>query len=194
VLSRGLKLEDSMKRRRYAGMTAWAPGLLLLALLACKKSRDQAPAPLASRAASAPVATAQNPQPPPGDAGPPPIERYGTEEQGAKGKAYVVVDELPVYPKADAKAEPLTKLPRDTPIERKARRQTFTLIEYPDKTRDTGHALGWVEDPQDPQNPVLKDVVVAKTTSSVSKPAPKTATKPTPSTGRVSRSRPGSMH
>jgi len=172
-------------RQRIDGTTA-VLGITLLvgSLLACKKSQDQAPQPIASATQSAPSAP-----PPVVDAGPPPLQRYGTEEKEAKGKARVVVDELAVYPKADIQAESLAKLVKETEVERKARYQNFTLVEYPDSTKPNEHLLGWVEDKQDPKNPVLKDVVVAVARQPVKPPPPSTSA----GRGRSARSRPSNM-
>lgn len=114
--------------------TAGSAALVLAVLLACKKSEDKAPEPVAS--AAPPASAAPEPVKEPEDAGAKEekaeaeIKRYADKEKEEEGKVKVLVDKLDVFAEADDKGKPIATLEKDTEVELKASYETYYLIEF----------------------------------------------------------------
>jgi hypothetical protein len=132
-------------------------GLVLGALLACKKKPDAAaeasataaPAPAPPAPSAAPVAT---PAPAPTPAAPAVVEaklgdvkRYGVDKESKLDDAgvRVIADELKVYNEADTKTDDVATLPKGLLVFRQVKMEDFTLVEFPSGIGQ--FSQGWVE-------------------------------------------------
>jgi colicin import membrane protein len=131
-------------------------GLVMGALLACKKKPDVAaeasatasapPAPAASAAPAAPAApepSAAAPAPAEGKLGD--VKRYGVEKESKLDEAGVRVaaDELKVFNEADIKTDDVATLPKGLLVFRQVKMDDFTLVEFPSGVGQ--FSRGWVE-------------------------------------------------
>src|SRR3954453_2912832 len=117
-------------------------GLVLGALLACKKKPEPAPEPsaaatapaapsassAASAAASASAAPAATVEAKLGD-----VKRYGVEKEVRLDDSgvRVMADELKVYDQADTKTDDVAVLPKGALVFRQVKMEAFTLVEFP---------------------------------------------------------------
>jgi hypothetical protein len=132
-------------------------GLMVGALLACKKKPDAAAE--ASATASAPAAPATTAAPAATSAAPTPtaeapaateaklgdVKRYGVEKESKLDDAGVRVtaDELKVYNEADTKTDDVATLPKGLLVFRQVKMDAFTLVEFPSGVGQ--FSQGWVE-------------------------------------------------
>jgi hypothetical protein len=131
-------------------------GLMVGALLACKKKPEAAPE--ASATPPAPVApattpaAAATPAPTPEPATPPPVtaklgdpKRYGVEKESKLDEAgvRVALDEVKVYNEADTKTAEVATLPKGLLVFRLVKMDDFQLVEFPSGIGQ--FSKGWVE-------------------------------------------------
>ncbi len=129
-------------------------GLVVGALLACKKKPEPAPEPsavatapavpsassAAAAGASAPPAPAATVEAKLGD-----VKRYGVEKEVRLDDSGVRVtaDELKVYDQADTKTDDVAVLPKGALVFRQVKMDDFTLVEFPSGVGQ--FSQGWVE-------------------------------------------------
>jgi len=131
-------------------------GLMVGALLACKKKPDaaaeasaaaSAPAAPATPAAPAVTSAAAAPEAPaaPAEAKLGDVKRYGVEKESKLDDAGVRVsaDELKVYNEADTKTDDVATLPKGLLVFRQVKMADFTLVEFPSGVGQ--FSQGWVE-------------------------------------------------
>jgi hypothetical protein len=130
-------------------------GLLVGALLACKKKPDAAaeasasavvpPAPPAPTPAPSAAATTAAPTPAPVEAKLGDVKRYGVEKESKLDDAGVRVsaDELKVYNEADITKDDVATLPKGLLVFRQVKMADFTLVEFPSGVGQ--FSQGWVE-------------------------------------------------
>ncbi len=130
-------------------------GLVVGALLACKKKPDvgtepsAAPtlpaAPGASASASASAAASGSPAAPLVEAKLGDVKRYGVEKESRLDDAGVRVatDGLKVYDEADTTKDDVAQLPKDLLVFRQVKMGDFTLVEFPSGVGQ--FSQGWVE-------------------------------------------------
>jgi hypothetical protein len=130
-------------------------GLVLGALLACKKKPEPAPEP--SALASAPAAPATSAAPSAGataSAAAPAatveaklgdVKRYGVDKEVKLDDSGVRVtaDELKVYDQADTTTDDVAVLPKGALVFRQVKMEGFTLVEFPSGVGQ--FSQGWVE-------------------------------------------------
>lgn len=128
-------------------------GLVVGALLACKKKPDLAAeasatasapaAPAAPSAAAAPAASEPTPAAVEAKLGD--VKRYGVEKESKLDEAGVRVtaDGLKVYNEADTKTDDVATLPKDLLVFRRVKMDDFTLVEFPSGVGQ--FSQGWVE-------------------------------------------------
>jgi hypothetical protein len=115
-----------------------AAGLVLGALLACKKKEE--PAPVVS---AAPPPPAPEPPKPPEPAKPKDeVKRYGDKEIAESGTVRVKLVNTKVYKEADSSTDSVTTLNRGTLVNRKARYSNWLLVDYPSGVGEL--SPGWV--------------------------------------------------
>lgn len=110
--------------------TMGAAALMVGALLACKKEEPPPPTP---------VAEAPPPEPPKEEAKPDAeakkdddeVKRYGSAEQTESGTVRVDIHHAKVYKETDETTSHIATLSRHTLVNRKARKGTWMLIDYP---------------------------------------------------------------
>ena len=128
-------------------------GLVVGALLACKKKPDlAAEASATASAPAAPPAPSAAATPAPSEPAPPAVEaklgdvkRYGVEKESKLDEAGVRVtaDGLKVYNEADTKTDDVATLPKDLLVFRHVKMDDFTLVEFPSGVGQ--FSQGWVE-------------------------------------------------
>jgi len=126
-------------------------GLVLGALLACKKKPEPAPEP--SAAATAPAAPSAASAAPSASAAPAAtveaklgdVKRYGVEKEVRLDDSGVRVtaDDLKVYDQADTKTDDVAVLPKGALVFRQVKMDDFTLVEFPSGVGQ--FSQGWVE-------------------------------------------------
>ena len=128
-----------MGRKLDVCTSALAAGLVLGALLACKKKEEPPPA--------ASVAPAPTPEPVKSAEPPPPkkdeVKHYADKEVTESGTVRVKVANSKVFREADVTTEAIATLSKGTLVNRKARYTTFVLIEYPSGVGEL--SPGWVQ-------------------------------------------------
>jgi hypothetical protein len=159
----GRRLERVVMGPKLEILTAaGAAGLVLAALLACKKDQQQ-PEPVASAsAAAAPSASVSAAAAPEAGtevtdaAADASVKRYGDKELFAGGTVKVLVANLPVYADVDVNSEKLATVPGGTYVNLKARYQDFYLIAYPSEPGKL--ELGWIQQKIDGRSPISERV------------------------------------
>ena len=158
-------------------------GLMVGALLACKKKPEAAPE--ASATAPTPAAPAPTPAPTPtptpaetaaapaaetaklGD-----VKRYGVEKESKLDEAGVRVtgDELKVYNEADTKTAEVATLPKGLLVFRLVKVDDFNLVEFPSGIGQ--FSKGWVETKglSDKPEKVTRDAALNEKKTAVVKP------------------------
>ncbi len=121
----------------------WTVGLSVIALggalLACKK--DEAPEP-AVTVAPAPAPEPPKVEEPKAEEKKDEVKRYDDEKE-EKGTVKVGIFEMKIYQEADTSSTVLAKVGKGTLVNRKARRGSFLLIEYPSAPGEL--SPGWAE-------------------------------------------------
>jgi hypothetical protein len=158
-------------------------GLLVGALLACKKKPEAAPEASATPpAAATPAPTpTPTPTPPPAEAAPAPaggeaklgdVKRYGVEKESKLDEAGVRVaaDELKVFNEADTKTAEVATLPKGLLVFRLVKMDDFQLVEFPSGIGQ--FAKGWVETKglTDKPEKVTRDAALSEKKTAVVKP------------------------
>lgn len=169
-------------------------GLMVGALLACKKKPEAAPE--ASATPPAPVAPATTPATPtpaptPEAATPPPagtpklgdVKRYGVEKESKLDEAgvRVALDEVKVFNEADTTTPEVATLPKGLLVFRLVKMDDFQLVEFPSGIGQ--FSKGWVESKglTDKPEKVTRDAVLSEKKTATVKPADAGAPKPSPS-------------
>jgi hypothetical protein len=120
-----------MRARTGKWTTALTAVLVMGALLACKKDKDEEPAPIASAPPPAPEPPKEEEKPAEAPADKDAVKRYGDKEFEEKGTVRITVNLAKIYKEADETTDHLARLNRGTLVNKLARMGNYTLIEYP---------------------------------------------------------------
>jgi hypothetical protein len=169
-----------VRKQRVAALVT--TGLLVGALLACKKKPEAAP----EASATPPAAPAPTPTPTPtptpaetaatpqstGEAKLGDVKRYGVEKESKLDEAGVRVtaDELKVFNEADTKTAEVATLPKGLLVFRLVKVDDFQLVEFPSGIGQ--FAKGWVETKglSDKPEKVTRDAALSEKKTAVVKP------------------------
>jgi hypothetical protein len=170
-----------VRKQRLTAMVS--TGLMVGALLACKKKPEAAPEASATPptpAAPAPTPT-PTPTPAPADTAAAPsggsaklgdVKRYGVEKESKLDEAGVRVasDELKVFNEADTKTAEVATLPKGLLVFRLVKVDDFQLVEFPSGIGQ--FSKGWVETKglTDKPEKVTRDVALNEKKTAVVKP------------------------
>ena len=117
-----------------------AAGLMIGALLACKKDKEEPP-PVASAAPTAEPPKEEKKEEPKTEKKDE-VKRYGSKELTGGGTVRVKSHHAKVYNEADESTDHVATLNRGTLVNRKARYGNFLLVDYPTGPGELGP--GWV--------------------------------------------------
>jgi hypothetical protein len=138
-----------MQRQLDRWTTGLSAALVIAALLACKKKKDE-PAPAAEAPPAASV-TAAVPAPAPSAAEPAQtapklgdVKRFADKEKAASGAVRILENDVKVFNEPDEKTEEVATLPKDLLVFRLATLDdTWVLVEFPSGVGKV--SPGWIE-------------------------------------------------